>query len=124
MVRDRVRQQLQELRMRQSPSIAPDALSRDVYLVLDDVGGRFGLAWPAADVAATDRPRLIRHLLEGQLYVASPHRRFQHRRGLVARRDRGHRCRARPSMRRSWRDAPVDRGVHRRPRPAEPSALI
>jgi len=34
--------------------------------VLDDVGGRFGLAWPAADVAATDRPRLIRHLLEGQ----------------------------------------------------------
>jgi len=52
--------------MRQSPSIAPDALSRDVYLVLDDVGGRFGLAWPAADVAATDRPRLIRHLLEGQ----------------------------------------------------------
>ena len=52
--------------MRQSPSIVPDALSRDVYLVLDDVGGRFGLAWPAADVAATDRPRLIRHLLEGQ----------------------------------------------------------
>jgi len=52
--------------MRQSPSIAPDALSRDVYLVLDDVGGRFGLACPAADVAATDRPRLIRHLLEGQ----------------------------------------------------------
>ena len=52
--------------MRQSPSIVPDILSRDVYLVLDDVGGRFGLAWPAADVAATDRPRLIRHLLEGQ----------------------------------------------------------
>jgi len=52
--------------MRQSPSIVPDILSRDVYLVLDDVGGRFGLAWPAADVADTDRPTMIRHLLEGQ----------------------------------------------------------
>ena len=52
--------------MRQSPSIVPDALSRDVYLVLDDVGGRFGLAWPAADVGDTDRSTLIRHLLEGQ----------------------------------------------------------
>jgi hypothetical protein len=52
--------------MRQSPSIVPDALSRDVYLVLDDVGGRFGLAWPATDVADTDRPTMIRHMLEGQ----------------------------------------------------------
>src|SRR6516164_10295359 len=52
--------------MRQSPSIVPDILSRDVYLVLDDVGGRFGLAWPAADVGDTDRSTLIRHLLEGQ----------------------------------------------------------
>jgi hypothetical protein len=41
--------------MRQSTSIVPDALSRDVYLVLD---GRFGLAWPAADVADTDRPTM------------------------------------------------------------------
>ena len=57
---------MQELRMRQSPSIVPDILSRDVYLVLDDVGGRFGLAWPAADVGDTDRSTLIRHLLEGQ----------------------------------------------------------
>ena len=52
--------------MGHSPSIVPDPLSRDVYLVLDDVGGRFGLAWPAADVADTDRPTMIRHLLEGQ----------------------------------------------------------
>ena len=53
--------------MRESPSIVPDALDRDVYFVLNDFGGAFGgLAWPAADVAATDRPRLIRHLLEGQ----------------------------------------------------------
>ena len=108
--------------MRQSPSIVPDALSRDVYLVLDDVGGRFGLAWPAAYVAATDRPRLIRHLLEGQ--YMSPVRIVAFNTAEGWSRDRGHRCRARPSMRRSWRDAPVDRGVHRRPRPAEPSALI
>ena len=50
--------------MRESPSIVPDALSRDVYLVLNDFGGAFGgLAWPETDVAHTD---LMRRLLEGQ----------------------------------------------------------
>ena len=53
--------------MRDSPSIVPDALGRDVYLVLDNFGGAFGgLAWPETDVAHTDRATLIRHLLEGQ----------------------------------------------------------
>ena len=53
--------------MRQSPSIVPDILSRDVYLVLDNFGGAFGaLAWPDTNVADTDRSTLIRHLLEGQ----------------------------------------------------------
>ena len=47
--------------MRTSPSIVPDALGRDVYLVLDDFGGAFGgLAWPETDVAHTDRATLIR----------------------------------------------------------------
>src|SRR6516162_292719 len=52
--------------MRDSPSIVPDAISRDVYLVLDDFGGKLGLAWSETEVTATDRPTLIRHLLEGQ----------------------------------------------------------
>ena len=53
--------------MRTSPSIVPDALGRDVYLVLDDFGGAFGgLAWPETDVTHTDHATVIRHLLEGQ----------------------------------------------------------
>jgi hypothetical protein len=56
---------LQEVRMRDSPSIVPDALGRDVYLVLDDFGDGCG----ETDVADTDRPTLIRNLLEG-LYFA------------------------------------------------------
>ena len=51
--------------MRDSPSIVPDALGRDVYLVLDD----FGDGCDETDVADTDRPTLIRNLLEG-LYFA------------------------------------------------------
>ena len=42
--------------MRESPSIVPDALNRDVYLVLDNFGGALGgLAWPETVVAHTDR---------------------------------------------------------------------
>jgi hypothetical protein len=53
--------------MRESPSIVPDALGQDIYLVLNDFAGAFGgLAWPETDVAHTDRATLIRHLLEGQ----------------------------------------------------------
>ena len=52
--------------MRQSPSIVPDDLDRDVYLVLDDFGSRLGRSWRETDEADTDRATLIRHLLEGQ----------------------------------------------------------
>ena len=55
--------------MRTSPSIVPDALDRDIYLVLDDFGEGCGLAWSETDVADTNRPMLIRNLLEG-LYFA------------------------------------------------------
>jgi hypothetical protein len=61
---------MQEVRMRDSPSIVPDALGRDVYFVLDDFGGSFGgLAWPETYVADTHHPTLIRHLLEGQYFA-------------------------------------------------------
>ena len=52
--------------MRISPSIVPDALDRDVYLVLDDFGERLGRSWREMDEADADRATLIRHLLEGQ----------------------------------------------------------
>jgi hypothetical protein len=52
--------------MRQSPSIVPDDLDRDVYLVLDNFGSRLGRSWRETDEADTDRATLIRHLLEGQ----------------------------------------------------------
>jgi hypothetical protein len=41
-------------------------LDRDVYLVLDDFGGKYGWAWPETNVTDTDRATLIRRLLEGQ----------------------------------------------------------
>jgi hypothetical protein len=53
------RRMLGRLRMRQSPSIVPDAFSRDVYLVLDNLGGRLHRAllalantWTATPPAA------------------------------------------------------------------------
>ena len=50
--------------MRGSPSIIPwGLLGRDVYLVLDGFGEGLGRSWREMD---TDRPTLIRHLLEGQ----------------------------------------------------------
>ena len=55
----------EEFVVRTSPSIAPNGLERDIYLVLDDFG-RLGLAWRETDEAGTNRPMLIRNLLEGQ----------------------------------------------------------
>jgi len=49
--------------MCESPSIVPDTLGRDVYLVLEDFGSKLGLAWPETDVDHTDR--VIRHLFGG-----------------------------------------------------------
>jgi len=51
--------------VRSSPSIAPNGLERDIYLVLDDFG-RLGRAWRETDEAGASRPTLVRNLLEGQ----------------------------------------------------------
>lgn len=51
--------------MRRSPSIAPDAVDRDIYLVLDDFGRR-GRSWRETDEGDTDRATVVRALLEGQ----------------------------------------------------------
>lgn len=54
--------------MNSSPSIVPDLTDRDIYLVLDDFGGKYGRAWRETAEADTQRPALIRDLLDG-LYV-------------------------------------------------------
>jgi hypothetical protein len=53
--------------MRRSPSIAsalPDDV--DIYLVLDDFGGRLGRACRETEEERTDRETVIADLLEGQ----------------------------------------------------------
>jgi hypothetical protein len=55
----------EEFVVRSSPSIAPNGLERDIYLVLDDFG-RLGRAWRETDEAGASRPTLVRNLLEGQ----------------------------------------------------------
>jgi hypothetical protein len=49
-----------------SPSIVPSGEDQDVYLLLDQFGGRLGRAWRETDGADTGFETLIRHLLEGQ----------------------------------------------------------
>jgi hypothetical protein len=49
-----------------SPSIVPEDDNRDIYLVLDDFGGRLGRAWRETDEAEADRATLVRDLLDGQ----------------------------------------------------------
>jgi len=51
--------------VRTSPSIAPNGVEKDIYLVLDDFG-RLGRAWRETDEAGTSRSTLVRNLLEGQ----------------------------------------------------------
>lgn len=54
--------------MRPSPSIAPAQPDDvDVYLVLDDLGGRLGRVWRESDEESTDRKTLITDLLHGQV---------------------------------------------------------
>jgi hypothetical protein len=48
-----------------SPSIVPETVERDIYLLLDDFGD-LGRAWCEMAEGDTDRSVLIRHLLEGQ----------------------------------------------------------
>ena len=47
------------------PSIAMREARRDIYLVLDDFGGRLGRAWRETDEEASTREMLIRDLLDG-----------------------------------------------------------
>ena len=53
-------------RPEQSPSIVPPGEDQDVYLVLDDFGGRIGQSWRETDVGHTDLETLIEDLLEDQ----------------------------------------------------------
>jgi hypothetical protein len=52
--------------MRPSPSIVPPGGDQDIYLVLDDFGGRLGHAWRETDVQHTDLETVIADLLDGQ----------------------------------------------------------
>lgn len=49
-----------------SPSIVPANDDQDVYLVLDNFGGRLGRAWREADEEEADLPMLLQNLLDGQ----------------------------------------------------------
>lgn len=53
--------------MSRSPSIVPHAsVNPDVYLVLEDFGGRLGCAWSETAEEDANRATLLRHLVEGQ----------------------------------------------------------
>ena len=51
--------------MRRSPSIVPEAVDQDIYLVLDDFGA-LGRSWRETDEAEIDRETVILGLLNGQ----------------------------------------------------------
>ena len=51
--------------MRTSPSITPNRVEKDIYLILEDFG-RLGRAWRETDEDATDRETLILNLLSGE----------------------------------------------------------
>ena len=53
--------------MRMSPSIVPRDDDQDIYLVMDDFGGRLGLAWRETDPDSTNFEIVIRDLLDGQI---------------------------------------------------------
>ncbi len=79
--------------MRRSPSIVPPGNDQDVYLVLDDFGGRIGQAWRETDVESNRLEAVIADLLDGQ--YSNPVRviAFNTAGGLVA--GRLGRCRSR-----------------------------
>jgi hypothetical protein len=52
--------------MRVSPSIVPRGVDQDVYIVLENFGGRLGCSWRETDVESADRDTLIRDLVDGQ----------------------------------------------------------
>jgi hypothetical protein len=49
-----------------SPSIVPPGNDQDVYLVLDEFGGRIGQAWCETDAEAARLETVIADLLDGQ----------------------------------------------------------
>jgi hypothetical protein len=49
-----------------SPSIVPPGNDQDVYLVLDDFGGRLGQAWRETNADATRLETVVADLLDGQ----------------------------------------------------------
>jgi len=51
--------------MRSSPSIVPERVDEDTYLVVDDFGW-IGCVWRETDAASTDRETLIRALVHGE----------------------------------------------------------
>ncbi len=51
--------------MHRSPSIVPEAVDQDIYLVLDDFGA-LGRSWRETDEAEVDRETVIISLLDGQ----------------------------------------------------------
>jgi hypothetical protein len=51
--------------MSRAPSLVPEALDRDIYLVFDNLGGCLGRAWRETQEGRTDRVTVIRDLLEG-----------------------------------------------------------
>ncbi len=52
--------------MPRSPSIVPQGADQDIYLVLDDFGGRIGRTWREVAEEDTGRTTLIADLLKGQ----------------------------------------------------------
>lgn len=50
--------------MRTSPSIVPERVDQDTYLVVDDFGW-IGHVWRETEVGSTDRETLIRALVHG-----------------------------------------------------------
>jgi hypothetical protein len=52
--------------MLSSPSIVPGPDDRDIYLVLDEFGGRIGRVWRETDEGRTDREIVITDLMTGQ----------------------------------------------------------
>ena len=52
----------------QFSSLAVREASRDIYLVLDDFGGRLGRAWRETDEEGTTREELIQDLMSDQYH--------------------------------------------------------
>ncbi len=79
-----------------SPSIVPTGNDQDVYLVLDNFGGRIGQSWREADVEATRLETVLADLLDGQ--YSNPVRVIAFNTAEGWSRDRRRRPRATPAL--------------------------